>query len=37
MGKLLVSELEGTELDYWVAIAQGWRMGKAAGGACDAW
>lgn len=32
-----VSELEGAELDYWVAIAQGWHMGKALEGACDAW
>ena len=32
-----VSELEGVELDYWVARAQGWHMGKAAGGSCDAW
>lgn len=32
-----VAQLEGAELDYWVAMAQGWHMGKAAGGACDAW
>jgi len=32
-----VAELEGAELDYWVAVAQGWHMGKAAGGACYAW